>query len=103
MNHRFRQIGPHGKIRLNLTAGQTTHLGRLVGAIYRSKRGDELLSLIENTGYPYNGGEHGLVLYGTVPELITFIDLVVEMFMNCGYDEGLHALMFYKIELSEIK
>lgn len=103
MNHRFRQIGPNGKIRLNLTSGQTTHLGRLIGAIHYSKRGVDLLSLIENTGYPHNGGEHSLAIYGTVPELITFIDLVVEMFMNCGYDEGLHALMFYKMELSEVK
>lgn len=102
MNNRIK-VGHKGDIQFCLTSGQTTPLGKLLFLLHYSTLSNNILSLIKNTGYPHNGGEHGLTVYGTAEEIESFFDIIVETYMNRGCDDALHAIMFFKSELKAYK
>ena len=47
---------------------------------YSGKRGDTLLSLIESTGYPHNGGSHTLKVFGKRYDVVAWLDLFLDQY-----------------------
>ena len=66
---------------LDLTAGQHTPFGNLVGSLYYSKYGRQLLELAPyRGGYPHNGGEHTLYIRGSVEDVCAWFDLLIDRY-----------------------
>lgn len=67
---------------LDLSIGQRTPLGRLIGDMYyRSDIHKETCNMY-HSGYPHNGGEHTLVLQGTRQDLFVLIELLQEQYAD---------------------
>lgn len=76
-----------GTIVIELSAPQESPLGKIVGDLFYNTR---LLEMVKHTGYPHNGGEHTLSIYGQPKDLIAFLELVIERFLPFPkYSEGI--------------
>jgi hypothetical protein len=86
---------------LDLTSGQETPIGTLVGHLYYSNH--TLLDQVEHDGYPHNGGSHSLTIKGKIADLLARLDMVVEFYsqpkMPERYVDGARHLKILKESL----
>jgi hypothetical protein len=98
---RFRKL-PDGNVALELTDGQHEPLGKIVGHLYYHNK--NLLDLAPNhIGYPSNGGQHSLHIRGSMEDIKTFVELLIEeygKFSNEAVKEGVDVLRLIRIMLT---
>jgi len=68
----------HGKIYVDLSAGQHTPLGRIIGKIYNTNVLHCLEKDVECFGCPYTGGQHKLELVCRPLDAIEMVELIKE-------------------------
>jgi hypothetical protein len=110
----------NGRLCVSLTSGQQDPLGIVVGHIYynnsalnsmipqfnwHSTTGPVGSTRLESTGYPHNGGEHTLELYGPQAEIQAFLEIAGEHYLALGehaprYKDGGHELMYLAAQLT---
>jgi len=67
----------NGKIHVDLSAGQQTELGIMVGHIYYYN--DTLMALCpHSSGYPHNGGEHTMRIAGSKGDIQAFLQMTAD-------------------------
>ena len=86
---------PDGNIALELTDGQSTPLGKIVGHLLYHNR--ELYSLCPSPiGCPSTGGQHSLRIRGSMDDVKAFIDLMIDFYSKYKslslVEEGIDAL-----------
>lgn len=68
---------------LDLTSGQETPIGEIVGHLYYSNHC--LLDMVKHDGYPHNGGSHSLTIYGEKKDLIAWLEMVAEFYFQSKF------------------
>jgi hypothetical protein len=109
-----------GGVAVELTAGQTEPLGVVVGHIYYTNHalgdmlpqhdysnGQPVGRTLTSSGYPHNGGEHTMIIYGPKGDVQAFLELAGEHYLAIGenaprYKDGGHELMFLAKSLSRV-
>ncbi len=79
------------RVRIDLTMGQTTPVGDFMGKLMYSN--NLLLSVINYTGCPHNGGEHSFCINDDVDSAIVWVELLIETITDTG---GQYALTLQK-------
>jgi hypothetical protein len=83
MHHQIKQVCqslrflPAGEVRVCLTAGERTPLGRIVGKMYYQTDLVDLLGS-RTVGHPHNGGQHSFLYIGRRGDAVAFLELLKE-------------------------
>jgi hypothetical protein len=74
-------IDPHtGDVRVILTSPQNSVLGEILHHLFYCAD-EALLNLAPNsTGYPHNGGQHSLTIWGKQGDVVSYLDLLIEVY-----------------------
>lgn len=118
-HNRIRKL-TDGRLYVNLTDTQQEPLGIVVGHIYYNN--DALNSMLghynwstangqigatrlESIGYPHNGGEHTMEVFGPKAEILAFLELAGEYYSALGdknprFKEGSHILLHLAAQFS---
>jgi hypothetical protein len=105
---------PQGNFSVLLTDGQYEPLGMVVGHLYygnaammsfvpQYRPGDDgvIGQKLSFSGYPHNGGEHTMTLYGPKEDLVAFLELVSDFYQNSQTrSEGAQIALTLARELS---
>ncbi len=67
-----------GKVHVQLSAGEQTPLGKIIGRVYYNSNVLEGLTFAERSGYPHNGGQHTLHLHCRPLDAIEMIEMIKE-------------------------
>ncbi len=73
---------PKGRIAIELSAGQFTPMGRILGIMYYRLDVVDLLERTEHFGYPHNGGQHTFSYRGNGKDFVAFLELLKEELQN---------------------
>lgn len=68
-----------GRVYVDLSAGEQTPLGRIIGRVYYNTNVLECLSYQERAGCPHNGGSHTLTLHCRPLDAIEMIEMIKEV------------------------
>lgn len=68
-----------GKVRVHLSAGEQTALGKILGRVFYQTDILDVLTYTERSGYPHNGGQHTLELHCKSADAIEMIEMIKEV------------------------
>ncbi len=80
---------PKGRIAIELSSGQYTPMGKLLGLMYYRTRITDLLERTEHFGYPHNGGQHTFSYRGNGKTFVAFLELMKEE-LQTKFNNGLN-------------
>ena len=85
-----------------LTSGEQTPMGKVLADIYYRNHSGLCDLAPGRTGYPHNGGQHSFSTTGTIPDVIAFLELVMEQYhdkphFNDGDAISLLATVIFKL------
>lgn len=104
------------KIVVDLTSpehSQNSKMGEALHSLFYHSKNEDLLDTIDHVGCPNSGGSHNLVISGSRPDVMTWLELFLEQFPDIEPEikeirrlimkESLGAFNFYKVNLKDIK
>lgn len=75
----IRQARSRNKYTVNLTASQSSPMGKILGHMYYQTDMVEMARhSVEVVGYPHNGGEHSCLLMGEKHDIAAFLEILQE-------------------------